>query len=168
MIRKHRASRKPPVANSLEVAIARVAKIPAHIRMPIQEQACKCITLLITGQDCRARLGDIADCLNVAEELSNLSICSDEESRLRVSNAQEVVFELHQRHERTGSWAMRAQEIHALREGIWLFRTQLDHCSNGEYETAMRRVIEKVRQALAGNASPGAQVVHVAAQKESA
>jgi hypothetical protein len=42
-----------------------------------------------------------------------------------------------------------------------MHRTQLDYCSLGEYERATQQVANKTRQALAGNAGRGVQVVTV-------
>jgi hypothetical protein len=113
------------------------------------------------GHSCEKAFRDFADAFNVSEVLSELGICSDDESKLRTQGGLHALGAVHQRQQQTGSWTLRTGEMHAMREAIWLHKVQLAHCTFHEFRTARQKVAQRTAQALAGNASPGTTVVEV-------
>lgn len=95
----------------------------------------------------------LGDMLNVAEQLAELGICSDAESREVITQAQATIAGLCEQHAAIGSWTLRAADLGRLREAIFRHRIQLEHCSLREYEAALDAVVRIVSQALAGNAA---------------
>ena len=95
----------------------------------------------------------IADTFNVAEQLSALGICSDDESVAIIIAAQHALADIHDRNVAAGrSCAMRASEIVAIDAAIDRYEIQLKYCSRREYDLAISQAINIVRQARAGNA----------------
>lgn len=99
---------------------------------------------------------ELADGLNVAEQLALRGICSDRMPEIMAG--QRALQSLHHRHEERNTWTLRAEEITALQTGVDFHLIQLAHCTQGELRDAIFAVQRRVSQALAGNASPSALV----------
>ena len=111
------------------------------------------------GEHCATHWRSLADTANMAETLAWLRLGAGDEGDQVISNAQRVLHDVHQRQAAGGSWTLYADEIDAL---LWLaplHQAQLEVCSYGEFETAYRRTVNRMAQALAGNAAPGTIVV---------
>lgn len=150
---------RPVYVNAVQRAIESARKLPAADAASLKAIVSQAFDQLKLGIECKDNWRNIADALNIAEALSELGICSDPDSRGMISAGHHVLGVLVDRHNTRGSWAMRADEMQALDDALFLHRAQLDFCSLGEYERANRRVAERTRQALRGNAGPGVQVV---------
>lgn len=99
---------------------------------------------------------NLADGMNVAEQLAHRGICSD---RLpEILAAQAALHELHTRQATRASWTLRAAELAALHTGVDFHLIQLQHCTQGEMRDAITAVQRRVAQALAGNAPKDARV----------
>lgn len=152
---------KPVYANALQRAMEAVHVLPKHDTIAIKAIVRQVFADFTTGQDCADNWKQMADALNIAEQLSDLGICSDATSRATIDAGHAVLGAVAERHAERGSWTLRADEFKALSEALWMHRTQLDYCSLREYERATQQVANKTRQALAGNAGAGVQVVTV-------
>jgi hypothetical protein len=114
---------------------------------------------LMAGNDGAFHWVCLADASNVAEQLAAIGIGSGPEGAKAIRDAQRVLSQVYQRHDERNTWAMRADEIDALRLVIDLHHTQLALCTHGEFERAFRATVERVSQAKAGNAPAGAVLV---------
>jgi hypothetical protein len=158
MSRKHRSNR-PLYLNAMQRAIESSAKLPEKDRKALRRIAESALNGMRFGIDCVDCWRTLADAFNVAEALAEFGICSDVESKARIAGGQAGLSAVHGRHQSDGKWTLYSAELVAFNEAVWLHGIQLEHCSLGEYEKAMRRVIERTRQALAGNIGPGVQVL---------
>jgi hypothetical protein len=152
---------KPVHLNAVQRAMESVQVLPKHDTGELKAIVRQAFADFTTGQDCAANWKSMADALNVAEALSDIGICSDATSRETIAAGASVLGAVAARHAERNTWALKADEFKALSEGLWLHRVQLDHCSLGEYQRAVTAVAKKTRQALAGNAGQGVQVVCV-------
>jgi hypothetical protein len=145
--------------NNMEIASSRARKLSRHDidqQMGLVRQA---VAEFCRGEHCAHHWRSLADTCNMAETLAWLRLGSGEEVDQVISNAQQVLHDVHQRHAAGGSWTLYADEIDAL---LWLaplHQVQLEVCSYGEFETAYRRTANRVSQAMAGNAAAGTIVV---------
>jgi len=113
---------------------------------------------LRAGQGTGVDWSNLADAMNVAERLAQLSIANDRLPEFLA--AQAVLAELHGRAQQRGSYTMRGPEIAALATAVELHEVQLEVCTQGEAAQAITTVQRCVTQALAGNASPAALLCH--------
>jgi hypothetical protein len=114
---------------------------------------------LMAGREGHFHWACLADASNVAEQLAAIGIGSGPEAEAAIHAAQKVLADVYQRHDERGTWAMRADEIEALRLLIDLHQTQMSLCTLGEFERAFRATVERVSQAKAGNAPAKAVLV---------
>lgn len=160
MTRKHPARRPGPVhLNAVQRAIEAARKLPKEDAEGLKGIVNQAFLDFRQGISCDSRWRDMADALNIAEVLSELGICSDDASCVRIIAGQNVLRDVAERHGAGGSWTLKAFEIGALDDALWMHRIQLDHCSMGEYIRAREKVTERSRQALAGNVGPKTQMV---------
>lgn len=144
--------------NAVQIAISRacrlsdadVARQMAIVHGAVHEFAC--------GRDCPRHWRDLADTANFAEALAELRIGAGPDADAVISAAQRALADVHQRHAARG-WTLYADEIAALQWLAQLHAVQLAACSYGEFDTAFRRVHERMAQARAGNAPRGALVL---------
>lgn len=149
---------RPRYANAHQMAMARVRKLHDDDRAELAGIITGAFAQFKLGRDCRDNWAIMADALNTAEMLADMGIASDADSRERVDNAMRVLDEVWERSGKRG-WTLRAAEMQALDDGLWMARVQLDYCSLGELARAREKVAERVRHARAGNVPAGAHVV---------
>jgi len=136
----------------VEEAVAGAGKMPAHQRVAFVRLLQQAVDGLRDGSGGAAAWCQLADGLNVAEQLALAGICSD---RLgEVLAAQEALSALHERQLHQHTYTLRASELAALREGVLFAQIQLEFVSQTEFIAARDKVVRKVQAALAGNASP--------------
>jgi hypothetical protein len=152
------------ILNPIAVAIDQARKLHDIDRKALQRIIAHAQHAFCTGRDCATQWLVMADALNTAEALARIGIFGDSDSRERIDGAQRVLADVHQRQAQNGSWTLRGPELQALDTGLWVARSQLEHCSLGEFDRARRDAAERVRQARAGNAPAGALVVEGATQ----
>ena len=150
---------KPIILNSIERAIERSRKIPRSDASILKRILMDSLEAMKRGQGRRDDLSNLIDAFNTGEELAVLGICSDAESRTTIQNGQDALVKLYERKRERDSYTMKADEMSAIKAAIWLHGVQLDFASLGEYEKAKKKVIEKAKQALAGNIPEGATVL---------
>ena len=156
-VRMHHPRRA--AVNTMEIASSRARKLSREDidqQMGLVRQA---VAEFVRGEHCALHWLSLADTANMAETLAAARLGSGAEVDQVITNAQQVLHDVHQRHASAGSWALYADEIDAL---LWLaplHHAQLEACSYGEFEAAYRRTANRMAQALRGNAAVGTIVV---------
>lgn len=150
---------KPVFQNPVQAAMAGASLLAEADRINLRRILMQAVDNMRTTQDALDGWRSIADAMNVAEALADIGICSDSSSRFLIAEAQSVLGAVQGRHKARGSWTLYAVEIQSLTEAVERHLLQLEFCSMREYQQAVHKVKNKVRQALAGNAGPGVQVI---------
>ena len=145
--------------NAVQRAIEGRALLPREQVASIKAVLSSALVAFGRGESCADHWLSMADALNVAEGLTDVGICSDDDSIDRITSGQQALANVRQRHSVRGSWTLYPTERQALDDALWLHGVQLDHCCFHEYERAVDRTRERVRQARAGNAPRGAIVI---------
>lgn len=130
--------------------------LPAE-RASVFNPAQKAFEAFRQGLGTHAAWCHMADALNVAQALAELRIAGDHATAFEA--AQTALADVMERHPGGGGWVLRGAEIAALDHALWLYSVQLQHCSRGELGMAVQRTLNRMQQALHGNAPPGARVV---------
>lgn len=159
------ASRKPrkryrprPVdADPVSLAMTSAATLSTNQQMTLLSAAEEAFGRFRAGRGGTAAWRDMADALNTAEALVDLGIGSDQAETFQA--AQAALATVGSRHQLTGSWTLWASEVRVLDRALAVYALQLQVCSTREWRTAVQRVRDVVRGALAGNA--GARCVMV-------
>lgn len=154
-----RARQRRVATNALEIAINGVRRLhPDDIAVQtklleraVREFAC--------GEHCPMHWGTLADAANMAETLASMGLGGGPDAEQVIDRAQQVLHDVHQRHAERGSHTLYADEIDALQWLVRLHVMQLGACSYREFATAFDRTRERIAQACAGNAPPGARLV---------
>lgn len=158
------ANRKPRKAyrpgrvdiDPVHTAIALASKLQPEQRAALRKPLRAALRTLRTGTRTGAAWADMADGMNVAEQLARAGIASDRMPEILA--AQAALHAVHTRHATLGSWTLRGSELQALRVGAFFHQVQLIYCTQGELRTAITTVQRNVQQALKGNASPRARI----------
>lgn len=143
-----------PVALALELS----AKLTMHDQTQLRAIVRQAYDGLRTGTHPGAAWRQLADALNIAEQLCHLGIASDSDSRSRIAKGQEALAAVHRRQAIGSGWTLYPVELTALETAVWMHEVQLQHASKGEFERAHHLAAERVRQARTGNAPTGAMV----------
>lgn len=93
----------------------------------------------------------IFDCLNAVEELCLMKIAQGLDV---VESLQEVMAEVLDRQKATGTKALRASELAALRDFAADYTEILSGVTQQQYMTAQRRVEDRIRRVLSGERIP--------------
>jgi hypothetical protein len=93
----------------------------------------------------------IFDCLNAVEELCLMKIARGLEV---VESVQELMAEVLDRQKTTGTKALRASELAALRDFAADYTAILSGVTQQQYMTAQRRVEDRIRRVLSGEKIP--------------
>lgn len=145
-------------ANAVEIAINRVRKLSAAdvaMQTRVAEEAMREFRC---GINCAARWRDLADIANLTESLSALRICSGDDADEITRGAQQALHDVNERRILRGTWTLYTDEIDVLEWLVKLHIKQLQECSYGEFEDALKTTQRRLEQACAGNAPPGAVV----------
>ena len=154
---RRKAYRPRPVhLDMIEHTIALACKLAPQQRAAFRQPLRVAFNGLRTGVGAQDAWCQLADAMNVAEQLALRKIASD---RLpEILAAQEALHDVHQRHAQRGTWTLRATELAALRLGRFFHFVQVDHCTQLEMRDSIDAVRRRVQQALAGNAPRNAKV----------
>ncbi|MCV2423378.1 hypothetical protein LNV47_22580 [Paucibacter sp. DJ4R-1] len=102
----------------------------------------------------------LVDVANVAEQLAGARIASNLADDIDLG--QQILAEMIVASRLSaGRWLAGRAQVPPLKQLLWVYDVQLQHCSRGELEEARARVRTMARQALAGHAPPGV-IVHEA------
>lgn len=150
-------------ADPFGLAVSRAALLSASQRLQFGEPMAVAIMALKQGRATIQHWADMADALNVAEQLCALGIANDHLGAVLAGQA--ALHAIHTRHTSLGRWVAKGEELRALTDdtgrtlaALDVHGAQLLHCSQGEMSTAIQRAAERGRQALAGNAPRDALV----------
>lgn len=142
-----RTRRTPiPLINPIELAMHRAAKMTEQQRAELLAPGIVAVELLSRGAGSPDVWQQLADVYNIAEALAELRIAGNLPETLQA--AQRAMAELARRVNAGRGWTLYAAELQALREGIWLYGLQLEHCSAGEHLRAIELVRRRVSAAL--------------------
>lgn len=158
---KKKRQARPMHADPIAAVIAQVSEIPVDQRRILNRAFTQALDEFIRGINCQTAWPSLADACNVGEALCNLGICSDPDSRARIAGGHRVLSDVMARFNETRSWTLRASEIAAMREALWLHAVQLGFCTVGEYGKAVQAVINITRAARSGNLARGTVVVQL-------
>ncbi len=142
------------------VAITRAIALTPERRAQLFDPIRAAFEAARRGQLTKAGWRDLADAVNVGEQLARRGIASD-----RVGDflaAMKVLADLIERAEERGTWTMYPAEISALELVVEIHRIQLEHCSQGELMESIAAVRRWVTEAKRGNYTPGARVAGAA------
>ncbi len=160
MSRSHKARRPRPVyANSYVRAMEGATRLRPEIRAERRAKYQAAFIAFRTGNGCVDAWRELADALNLAEQIAEYGIVCDRASKDRIAAGHEVLGTVIGRVEERRSWTLYAAEIQTLEDALWMFSAQLDYVSVLEFENAEKRVFDRISAALAGNASPGTTIV---------
>jgi len=154
---------RPVDADPIGLAFSRAVTLGPTQRLRFIEPVAVAMLALKRGHATEQHWADLADALNVAEQLCALRICND---RLpAVLAGQAALHAIYNRHATLGRWVAKGEELRALADdtgatlaALDVHRVQVNHCSQGEMATAIQRATDRARQALAGNAPRDALV----------
>jgi hypothetical protein len=147
---------KGATIDAVDYTIALACKLGPPQRASLRNPLRAALTNLRTGRDTASAWCELADGMNVAEQLAHRGIVSD---RLQVFlQAQAALHAVNTRNQQRGTMTLRAEELAALRLGRFFHFVQLDYCTQGEMQAAIEAVKRKVQQALAGNAPRDARI----------
>lgn len=147
---------RPLDCDPVETAIARACLMPPKQRGTLAQHVQAAFDAFRTGHGTLELWRVLADHLNVAEALSELSIVNDQADAFTA--AQQALAAVHARREAGRSWTLYPAEITTLDDAVWLHTVQLQHATQGEMQRAIDAAARRTAQALAGNAGPGTTV----------
>ncbi len=147
---KRRPRQPRPIRDPIAVAIGGATRFTAQERATFIALPQRALEQLAAGRGSAQAWQDLADALNLSEALAELRIAGNLGETLHAAQAA-LAAQMHRVHAGRG-WTLYGPEIIALREGLWLYGVQLEHCSASEYRRAVAIVRNRVAAALAGNA----------------
>lgn len=150
---------RPAAVNSLAMAIENSATMDPALVAQTCAALMQSTDLFARGDEPQHRWSVMSDASNVAEQLANIGICSDPESRAAIQAGQDALAAVAIRQQRTGSWTLQSCELAALRAMLERHAIQLRLASRGEYERAIERARRLTVAARAGSHAPNVTVI---------
>jgi len=144
------------MTSPLQIALRNATLLQPRERDALLSPTQAAFTAFRAGQGNVDHWAQLVDAINIALVLAHRQIASDHIATFNA--AVSALRAVHDRHALAGSWTLRGTEIAALDMAVTVHKIQLDYCSAGELSAAIQTVINRVRAALAGNASPGAHI----------
>lgn len=144
--------RKPRqvLTNNLARAIEGASKLEPVHRETISAMLDRAWTSLQAGENYAQTLADLSYASNVAGELCDLGICSDEASIAKVESSQDVLIDFASHHADWSSLAITDEQVEAMDEFLFIAKVQLGFVSVREFETARHRVNVAMESARRG------------------
>lgn len=150
---------RPAMTNAVQVAIDRARVMTRADKDLLTRTAQEAFDKFRRGIECDDAFRSMADAFNLSAQMTELGIGVDDATKWRTQGALRILGVVLHRFEHLGTWALRSHEMLDLEEGLATFRLQIELVSFAEYLKARRRVCDITRQALAGNAAPGVEVI---------
>lgn len=141
----------------VDLAISRAIVVPEAQRQALLQPMQQALTALRTGAGSADHVRNLADAMNVAEQLAVLRIACDKTAEILAG--QQALASLINRQASTGSWTLRGPEITALTDAAEIHQIQLQFATQGELTEAICSVKRRVQQALQGNGSRSCTVI---------
>lgn len=145
------------ITNTMQIATHQAAIMHSKERGEMKQKAAEAFDKLLRCEDVKQAWSDLVDVLNIAEQLCELRIAGNLLGEIMAGQSA-----LSAQIERMGAGkgpALYPAEMAAIREALWVHSVQLDHCSAGEAQEAIKRVRDVCSAALKGNAARGV-IVH--------
>jgi hypothetical protein len=144
-------------ADPVGLAIGCVSLLTPRQRRSLMDPALLALDLMRQGRGTWDAWRALADVGNVAEALAEDGIARN--LLEQIEDGQEALSRVHDAVASGGSWTLRGPEIAALDDLVWVHGVQLDHASQGEVASAIRRVRDRIAGARAGNVGRGVTVL---------
>ncbi len=158
--RRHHRPPQPVYSNAHQIAMRGAQQLERADVEGMRRLFDRAVDEFIRGINCPQHWRRLADACNLAETMAaETQLACDEASRAAIAAAQRVLADVAGRHQLRGSWTLHAAEIDTLRVAVLIHNVQLQQCSHSEFARAYDLTRERITQALAGNAPPGAIVV---------
>lgn len=138
------------------LATAMAARLDPAQRQRLVDRVTEAFGAFRAGQGTALLWADMADALNVAEELARRGIANDHAELFE--RAQAALAAVSERHDRTRSWTLYPAEITTLDDALYVHQVQLEHCSQREFAESVRQVQRRIEGALRGHPPAGAKV----------
>lgn len=130
--------------NLIERAIDASRRISASEQLRIVLIQASAFEQFTKGLNCKHNWVEMARALNVAQELTRLNICSDEQSVAVIDAGIEVLHAVQARFQERGSFTLRAGEMNELSQALGMAEIQMTFCSVSEFERAGARVDRRI------------------------
>lgn len=140
----------------VQMTIATASLLLPSQRHDLGDPMKRALEALRTGTGGWRAWSEMADAMNVAEQLALRGICSDRMPEIQA--AQTALHDLYHRHAQRDSWTLRGTELQALDTGVFFAQLQLEYATQGEFRDSILAVQRRVSAALAGNAPRDALV----------
>ena len=154
---------KPILRNPFERAIDGARKISPMHRENIFGIIDKAWKMMLAGESRKLAWCDLVFASNMASELSDLGICSDDASVKKIGDAQDVLIRFAGYANDWSKLTLTDEDCAIMEEAIFLYGVQLDFVCVSEFETARRRVNVATDQARRGNVSKTTTVINLSA-----
>lgn len=145
------------ITNTMQIATHQAAIMHSKERGEMKGKATDAFDKLRRCEDVRQAWSNLVDALNIAEKLCDLRIAGN--LRSEIMSGQHALSAQIERIGAGKGHALYPAEMAAIREALWVYYVQLDHCSAGEAQEAIKRVRDVGIAALSGNAASGV-IVH--------
>lgn len=123
-------------------AIKRVRMLPVKLRTALRESLAYDLAQLKQCKESHKHWNQLALGLNIAQLLSVMGICSDDESLQLIKRGVAALHAIRFRVDDGASWTLRADEIRALGDAIERHAIQLEFVSAGEFARARDAVLK--------------------------
>jgi len=161
MTRKQSKHSRRVLYNPVDYAIDGARKLDQIHRDKIRKIIENAWAGLLNRENCGPSWADLAHASNMGEQLSNLGICSDADSKNKTWQAQSILAMLAEYASDWQSMVIEDQSQKEMEDAIFIWRIQLDFCSVSEFEKARKAVIQKTEQARKGNFAGSTKIVTV-------
>lgn len=163
MTRKQSKHSRRVIYNPVDYAIDGARKLDPIHRENIRKMIDDAWAGLLAQENCTFFWRELAYASNMAEQLSNIGICSDDESKNKTWVAQSILARLAEHSDDWMGMVIDDQSQSEMEEAIFIWRIQLDFCSVAEFEKARKAVIRRTEQARSGNVAGSTRVVQISA-----
>lgn len=158
--RARRASQAPSGAAAIEIAMRGAALLPIDQRDRLKGLSKAVMALLTDGTGGLPNWREAADCINFAEAMAEIGLCSDEDSRRCIAAASAALGAMYVRaHGGREPFQLQPGEVESMEDALLRFRVQVDHVSCREWVRVAQALADRVKQARAGNAPKGTEVI---------
>ena len=148
-------------ATPMDQAKRAASKLTPAERSAIHRRTLDAIQAFRAGRGSLAHWRRLTDANNIAQELANLQIASDHHDTF--AKGEQALADVFLRHQAGGNWTLKAAEISAIDDAVFVHGIQLQHCSHGELNKAEARV--RNRRAAAARGQHAADVIVLGAAR---
>lgn len=147
-------------ATPMDQAKHAASKLTPDERHAIHRRTLDAFKAFRAGRGNIAHWRRLVDANNIAQALAHLQIASDHHDTF--AKSEQALADVFLRHQAGGSWTLKAAEIGAIDDAVFVHGIQLQHCSHGELNKAETRVRNCRSAAAHGQHAPGVVVLGAA------